>query len=505
MTAKIYSEPAPTGGWNARDSIADMPSGDAVSLTNWFPTPTECQVRYGYSNWATGLPGQVETIFAYAGGATNKMFAASVTSIYDTTSAGAVGAAVVSGLTNARFQYINNATAGGNYLLAVNGADKMRYFDGTTWSADGGTFTVTVADTSNWSAITLHKQRVWAIQKNTLNAWYLPPASIAGAAVQFPLQPFFKSGGSLQAIDTWTLDGGEGVDDYLVFVSTKGEVIIYRGTDPTTTATWQMVGLFHLGSPVSTPRCTYKFRGDLLLICQDGLVPLSKELLSERVDQREAVSEKIESALSNAITNYGSSFGWQVLNFPKQDQLILNVPVSVGAQQQYVMNTINGSWCNFTGWNANCWELYNDFAYFGGSTVVCKAWDTNADNGNNIQSNALQAFSSYGNSFQKRFTLIRPVFRANGTPTVYANLNIDYDTTDTTAPLSFVPVGSVGVWGTGLWGTALWGSSSLNVYKSWQGANGVGIAAAPRVKTATQGIDLRWVSTDVMLERGAFL
>ena len=188
MSARIASLPAPTGGWNARDSIADMPQSDAVDLVNFLPNPTECQLRYGYSNWSTGLPGQVETIMSYAGGASNKMFAASVTGIYDCTAGGAVGAAVVSGLSNARFQYINDATAGGNYLLAVNGADKMRYFDGTTWSADGGTFTVTGVDTSLWLSVTLHKQRVWAIQKNTLTAWYLAPGTIAGAASQFSVQ-----------------------------------------------------------------------------------------------------------------------------------------------------------------------------------------------------------------------------------------------------------------------------------------------------------------------------
>jgi hypothetical protein len=502
VAAQLKSLPAPVGGWNARDSIADMPESDAVALENWFPTPTECQLRYGFTKYSTGLPSQVETIFSYAGGATDKLFGVSNGAIYDCTAGGAVGAAAVSGLTNSRFQYINNATAGGNYLLAVNGADKMRYFDGTTWSADGGTFTVTVADTSNWLSICLHKQRVWAIQKNTLIAWYLPPAAIAGAAVQFSLQPFFKRGGSLAAIETWTLDGGEGVDDYLVFVSTKGEVLIYRGTDPTTTATWQMVGLFDTGSPVGGARCLYKYQGDLLYLNQDGLLPLSKALLSERVEQRQAVSAKIESALSSAVSTYSTTFGWQMLNFPKQDMLILNVPVAVGSQQQYVMNTISGSWCNFTGWTANCWELYQNNAYFGGNTYIGKAWDSNADAGSNINSNALQAYSRFGSGNQKRFTMARPIFRSNGIPSVSASISIDYDQTDNTSPLSYAPTSAAGVWGTGVWGLATWGLGSLTVYKAWQGATGEGIAGAPRIKTASQGFDLRWVSTDVLYERG---
>jgi hypothetical protein len=235
---------------------------------------------------------------------------------------------VVSGLTNSRFQYVNMETAGGNFLMAVNGADKMRYFDGTTWSADGGTFTITVADTSNWIDLTLHKQRLWGIKKNSLTAYYLPTGSIQGAAVTFDLSAFFQLGGSLVGVSTWTIDGGQGVDDFLVFVTTRGEVLVYGGTDPA--GAWAMRGLYRMGSPCGN-RSMYKFGGDLLVICQDGLFPLSKAIQSDRIDQKQAVSAKIQYAMSLAISTYGSNFGWQVLNYPKDNALILNVPVTSGS------------------------------------------------------------------------------------------------------------------------------------------------------------------------------
>lgn len=506
MGAQIQSLPAPVGGWNARDAITDMAPTDAVSLVNWFPRTTECQLRFGYSNYSTGLPAQVETIFAYAGASANKLFGVSNGSIYDCTAGGAVGSAAVSGLTNSRFQYINDATAGGNYLFAVNGADKARYFDGTTWTADGGTFTITVADSSTWLDVTLHKQRIWAIQTGTLTAWYLPPSSIAGAAVKFPLAPFFQQGGTLACLETWTIDGGQGIDDYLVFMSTKGEVLIYQGTDPSSISTWQMVGLYRIGSPVGN-RCLYKYQGDVLVISQDGVYPLSKAIQSERIDASIAVSAKISSAISDAVTSYGANFGWQLLNFPKENQLILNVPNGLGYQQQYVMNTINQSWCNFTGWAANCWELFNDQPYFGGNGVVGLAWNTNADNGGNIFSNGLQAFSKLGTNAQKRVTLMRPVFRSNGTPTIFAGINVDYDQSDNTAPLSFSAPTASGIWNVGLWNVAKWGSTALNIFKNWQGASGIGMAIAPRFKTASQGIDVRWDANDIVFEvaKGTFL
>src|SRR6185503_17853958 len=130
------SLPAPVGGWNARDALGEMAPMDAVSLTNFYPATTDVMVRNGNTHFATGISGQVETLFNYSGGATKKLFAVASGSIYDITAGGAIGAASVTGLTNSRWQYVNNTTTGGSYLQAVNGADKMRVFDGTTWHKD---------------------------------------------------------------------------------------------------------------------------------------------------------------------------------------------------------------------------------------------------------------------------------------------------------------------------------------------------------------------------------
>ena len=124
--------PAPTLGWNARDALANMAPQDAVTLENMFPSPTAVVMRNGYSSFFYGFSGQCETIMQYSGAATNKLFAVAGNKIYEATSGGSAGAALVSSLTNSRFQYVNNTTAAGNYIQAVNGADKMRVYDGTT-------------------------------------------------------------------------------------------------------------------------------------------------------------------------------------------------------------------------------------------------------------------------------------------------------------------------------------------------------------------------------------
>ena len=73
--ARVASIPAPVGGWNARDSIANMEPMDAVQLTNFFPSVSNIVLRGGFVNWVTGISGQVQTLVNYSTGVANKLFA----------------------------------------------------------------------------------------------------------------------------------------------------------------------------------------------------------------------------------------------------------------------------------------------------------------------------------------------------------------------------------------------------------------------------------------------
>lgn len=495
---------APVGGWNARDAIGAMKDTDAVVMQNYWPSPSNVILRYGYTQYATGISGQVETLLTYNGVSSTKLFAcADSGNIYDATSGGAVGAAVVSGMTNARFQYANTTTTGGSFLMAVNGANKLEYYDGTTWSADGGTYTITGVNTQSCSNINLFKNRIWLTQDSTLDAWYLPTNAIQGAAVKFPLGGVAQLGGSLVAMGTWTIDAGYGVDDLAVFVTSQGEVIVYRGTDPASSTTFALVGVWQLGAPVGK-RCFMKYGGDLLYICQDGLLPMSSALQSDRLNPRVSLTDKITFAVSQAISLYGQNFGWQALYFPKENQLYLNVPFNEGSsQQQFVMNTITKQWCNFTGWNANCWALWDDDPYFGGDGFVGLAWNGLSDNAADINGFCIQAFSDYGNPMEKRWTMIKPILYTNGSPSLYADINTDFDLSDSTAALSFAAT-SYATWDGGTWDTSVWGSD-LAVQQQWQGVTGVGKYGAIVFKAAANGIRVQWNSTIVVYEKGAIL
>lgn len=503
----LHTIPAPIGGWNARDSIADMPESDAILMENWFPTPSDVMLRKGWEDHVTGIGDQVESLMPYSSRTgTNTLFGAAGTSIYDVTSAGTVGAAVVSGLSNSRWQSTNFTNSGGtSYLCAFNGTDNPRYWDGSSW--------ITVTNVSSPAIIGVtvtelncpwqHQRRLWMTQNSTLKAWYLPVDSVGGTAAALDLSGFARKGGSLVAGSTWTIDAGDGVDDYWVAVTSQGEVIVFRGTDPSSANTWAMVGRWELGKPLGR-RCFAKYGGDLLYIAEDGVWPLARALISDRVDPRVAITDKITTAMNEAAVAYGSHFGWDLMFYPGAPFISLNVPVMEGSeQQQYVMNTISESWCKFTGFEANCWALLNGVLYFGGDGYVATAWNDFTDNGNNTEGDCKQAFNYYKTKALKQWTMARPIFASDGVPAISIGLNVDYDDNAPSGTLTFSPT-TYGVWDTATWDTGVWGGG-LSVLRNWQAVYGAGFCSAIRLQVACRGIEVRWQATDMVWKPGGIL
>jgi hypothetical protein len=502
--ASVSSLPAPVGGWNARDSIAAMSPTDAVILENWFPTTSDVMVRMGYTQFATGIPTQVNSVMGYNPSAgTHKLFAAAGTAVYDVSLGGAVGAPVISSLTSDKWIHTNFSTSAGPFMLMVNGADGYYVYNGTTWQSVTSSSTpvsITGVDPTTLTHVTSFASRVWFIQKASLKAWYLPVGQIGGAATVFDLSAIFRRGGNLVAAGVWTVDGGYGMQDYICWVTSEGEIAVYGGTDPSQASTFNLVGVYRLGSPMGN-RCFQKYGSDLLYVGKDGLAPMSKALASTRVDTQVNLTAKIQGAISEATSLYANNFGWCMVLYPLNNMVILNVPVALNAQQQYVMNTITGAWCPFKGWNANCWELFDDKIYFGGNGYVGLAWNTFSDNGQNINAVGLQAFNDFGMpAVNKRFTMMRPILWTNGSPAIFAGVNVNYDQNVPQSTLNFAPV-AYGVWDSSAWDLALWGGS-LNINNAWQGVTGIGSTGAPILKATTNGIETHWVSTDLVMESG---
>jgi hypothetical protein len=326
--------PVPTDGWDAISPLANMDPKRAPILNNWIPRPGWVELRNGYFPWVllNNLTFPVETLMVYRAQGNEKMFAASSGTIYDVSTT-AVATSQVTGLNSARWQYVNFTPALGTTVIqCVNGVDTLRQYNGTSWSVPAITGLPNSLTTSAITNIHAQKRRLWYVLGNgsgggSTVAAFMPTDAITGAiAGTIDLGANWNKGGFLISITDWTIDGGNGPQDYMCFVSNRGQVSIFSGTDPTSSTTFTLVGTFDLSPPISL-RCCTKIGSDVAVITQQGVIPLSQSLPFDPSAERSvSITARIQNAMANAAIVGINLFGWQLISFAPQQLAILNVP-----------------------------------------------------------------------------------------------------------------------------------------------------------------------------------
>jgi len=501
----VFSIQAPTGGWNARDALAEMAPTDARELVNFFPRTTECELRGGFAAHATTITGTVETLAVYNQmSGTNKLFAASDTDVYDVSSSGAASAQSVT-ITDGKCQHLNFGDGTNNWLILVNGVDSPLYYNGSTWTSITGVSSPALTGLTTTSIIHVneYKGRLFFIEKASLSFWYLSAGAAGGALTEFDLSSFCTRGGYLMWMATWSFDSGDGPDDAAVFMTSEGEVLVYRGTDPSVAANWVIAGVYRIAKPIGR-RSYIKYEGDLIVVTEAGIYPLSIALQSQ--DSRSALTDKINNAFNDEAQSYSSKFGWDITYLPLKTALIFNIPhIEGGEHFQFVMNTITGAWCKFDSWDGECFAEFNGELYFGASTVVQKAWTGTNDNGDEIIAIGKTAFNYFGNtSQQKRFTLYRPLLRVNGGISFLTGFDIDFSDNPITGTSSY-SVFSGATWGAANWDETYW-AAGLEVVRQWASPkDNVGYSVSGGLKINTADLKVRWVANDYVYEQGGVL
>jgi len=444
-----FTTAAPVGGLNAANSLMQMPQLDALALENFIPYPDKITTRPGSTTWLTGLATLPRRLWVYAASSgSESLWATTDNGIYNATTSGAAGAAVIA-LTNGKTVGLQFGTGANNYLFIVNGSDTLKQYDGAVWTAIAVLGTTA---TSTYSYIDSYRQRIFFVVRNSLNLEYLAPNAIAGTPTNYSFASIFKRGGYIVATNSWTIDGGAGPDDYFVIATSKGELAVYSGNDP---ANWSLRGVFYIGRPLGTLPL-FKYGGDLLFNCEVGLFPLSRALQSAEINRSSSVTTKIRQLFSDAASANFSNDGWQVVSMPDIPLLIVNIPASPN-QYQYVMHGETGAWAKFNGWNATCFARMNGLLYFAGGSTVSVIGAT-SDNGANITCTVLSAYNKLGYPKKKRIVKLLPYFVADGNFSYIMGIGRDFQTfgLDTTT----VPGGNNNI---ALWGSATWGSSSWTI------------------------------------------
>jgi hypothetical protein len=240
----------------------------------------------------TRLP--VISAFEYASGNVQRMYAGQATKLFDVTINTPV--LIKSGQGSGNYCAVQFANLADDYMLVLNAAGDfvLRTGDGVTFTtlsgvagpAGDGITNITYDPTKIPPGVVQgrglvyawkYRNRLYFIQQDSMNAWFLPIDAVGGVLQPITLGGAASRGGKLLFGATWSIDAGDGIDDKCVFVTDLGEVLIFTGSNPADAANWRQEGRYQIGAPLGM-NAHMQLGGDLMIATVDGIVPLSQAI-----------------------------------------------------------------------------------------------------------------------------------------------------------------------------------------------------------------------------------
>lgn len=518
---KCIPVPAPNSGINAVDGLLTMGARgpeDSIFQYNLIPSSYGCKVRTGYREWCTGVGSEVRSIIPCIGTSTSKLFAGASGGLYDI-SLSAAGPAINTAFptvdsTSGYGQWTNYVTTAGVFTVYCDESNGHYVYDAGagTWSKTtlgAGATQISGVDPALFVQAVIFKSRAWYVEKSSARAWYMTTGAIYGAATVFNFGNKFRHGGTLVALYNWTVDGGEGTDDYLVAISSSGDVVLYKGNDPATATDFLQHGSWYIGPPPAGRRIGGSFGGELYLLSAYGIVPLTKLIAGALIQQDDIyLSKKITPLINQQMLLGRTTYGWEIKLIPSENLLLTSVPKRTGFDYtQFVQSLNTNGWAVYRDFPYFTGEVWEGVFYFGDSTGRVLIHDGSQDNvplagtaGIAIDWSTLSVFQEYGEvGLYKISQFIRPVFLASAAPSYAVEARYDYNLSEVLPPPAATPA-SGSVWDVGLWDVALWGGDLFEV-ESPVGASGIGrnIAIAINGSSTSPTILIRY---DLMYTSG---
>ena len=511
--------PASAGGVNALTNLMGMAPTDCLYTYNLMPSEGGMRLRKGYKEWATGVTGDVRSLIAYdnqlGNNAQDRLFAVSENGIYNVSVANTTVPDLEVPFTNngldAGWGVSTNFTtdAADHLVLYADSRNGIYQYDGDTevWSVP----LITGVDPADIAFVTIHKQRVWVIEENSSDAYYLPIDAIAGAATKFTFGSKFPNGGKLMGLWNWTVDGGDGVDDFLVAISRAGDVLVYHGTDPSQ-ADWQLRGAYFIGELPDSRRVTTTHGGDLFVLSTYGVTSIRDLLGGKGAVENAGPAGKISRLLRKDVAAAKDSHEWILDTYPGDGFLQIARPITNETEyRQYNMNLLTNAWGWWKGVPTISTVTWRGEYYMGGPDGILYLYDGVSDNvtiagaaGEAIEFSVLTSFQPYGHHAQlMRTSFIRPIGIVSGQANVNVKAVYDYEI-DTLIGLPPPAAASgVSLWDVALWDAAVWDFSATGASVPL-GGDGMGRVMAVAMRGSAQN-RITLIGWDVLYTTGGFL
>lgn len=498
--AKMGSIPVPIGGINSAVGLADMSPTDSVYSYNLIPTVAGLKVRSGYNEWSTNVAGAggVRTMMSVksqnaTGGSQDRLFACTITGIYEVTSGGNAPTLVVTFGTqtgDAGYGYYHNTTTTAGqftcYYDEVNGM--YTYAVATnTWlkvTLGAGAGQISGVDPATLVFGVTHKGRQWLVEKNSSRAWYLAPGAVYGAATLFELGNKFLKGGYLVGIYLYTVNGTNGPISFLVFLSSAGDVSIWQGNDPAAATTWDSIGCFYVGDLPLGRNVANSFNGELVIISIYGIIPVSKLITGLTLDDAKInYTNKISNLINPNLSATRASRGWEIASVPQQNLILIASPKQTGQPYiQYCQNLSTLGWTVYRNIPYQCSAVFNGNLYFGTSDNRVCIHQGDVDNTSltgtnsvNITWSLLTAFAK-SDPVMKIPSFLRTYFISMQPVSYDVKVYFDYNIVENLTTVSSGGF-SGSVWDGSNWDSAIWGGGTTPA-NSIEGLSGIGVNMA---------------------------
>jgi hypothetical protein len=317
----------------------------------------------------------------------------------------------------------------------------------------------------------------------------------------FPIGPLLRNGGEIIAINSLSMDGGSGPDDYLVCISSRGEIVVFSGIDPGTD--FQLVGIFEASKPLSR-RCLTKSGSDLVYYGSNGPQLLTR--LFSTSEGLETMALAIRTEFEDAMFVGQDYFGWDVIQYAKRGWLLFNVPIQDRRiSDQYVVNLESQAWFRIKGWNAASWTIHDTKLYFGshdGRVILADVGTTDDDL--DVEFDFLHSWQEFDTSSRKKFNMAQVTVESLAPPDILVDINVDFTKTEPKSRPNFGPQAVFSPWDVSPWNTSPWSSSSTFFVKSF-GLADIGYVGALRYRGKLRNTTHTLYGFRIAYEEGEFL
>jgi hypothetical protein len=508
--------PAPVAGINRTDSLAALPPIEAYSIINLVSATQGVGARPGFTNHAINIGGsittEVRTVMPFndvsreAAQQRDRLFAFTNQGIYNVTAPVTNPALMpiydglgsntvlstgweVKGGDAGWCSCINFTTAafsdGKHYLVACDIINGYHIYDPDGGGANVGRWykvksgnsgpVIEGVDPTKFSQVCSWKGRLLFCETNTSRVWYLTPGTITGTGASKP-QPIdmgsrFNYGGFIKGCYSWTYDGGAGIDDFLVAISSSGDVIVWQGISPGDPS-FQIKGTWYIGDVPRGRRIADDHGGDLMVLGSLGLLPMSQMVQGGREGDQKYITYKVQDLVRTFFRDQGNLWGWNIKSVPSYGGYIINVPrLESGDYVGLYLTFTTQAWSITSGIPSLDWAEYRNKQYFStydGRVCVLEGHvDTEQVSQNVFQDNPIswslltgfQSFDAPAN--WKAVQLIRPVFLAEQLPVYTVAARYDFDISLPT-PVDPPPILAGALWDVARWDVGVWGGGYIS-------------------------------------------